>query len=447
MDGRRKRGTIRHKGVVLCSRVLPSGATSWRARYKDPDTGLMKRETLPADLTTEEERARWAMTKCAELKRRGEELEAGAPVKTGTPLDQAIERYFTACEARLGEKTVIVCRRATTVFLEWAKTRGLHLADDVRAHHLAAFRDYFANLPALRQQKKRPKNNAFVPSGDVRKPGSVNRELGALKAVLEHLRRLGLVAMLQTKDSIRESLKSFPLPKPTPEHLVPEDLVLLIQAAARHDRECYALTREEKAAGLKKGSTPCYEPILPYLATVLLTGMRADEARQLLWARVNLRAHPAGVISLRPEEVKTRQGRIVDLVVSPGLCTLLARHQLSTGGGGFVFGGAEPVTRGILESARRRLRRDYGAPVFTWQQLRVTCGTFLANAGGIFGAASAYREAKQLGHSVVVAERHYLGVVHVDREATTLEAAMGIERALHVALGLPTKRKRKTATG
>jgi hypothetical protein len=67
--------------------------------------------------------------------------------------------------------------------------------------------------------------------------------------------------------------------------------------------------------------------------------------------------------------------------------------------------------------------------------LRSTCGTYLANSN-IFGGASAYREAKQLGHSVAIAEKHYLGVVHVDPAAKTLEAAMGVEEKLLQALKL-----------
>ena len=79
-----------------------------------------------------------------------------------------------------------------------------------------------------------------------------------------------------------------------------------------------------------------------------------------------------------------------------------------------------------------RLRDDYGAPPkFSLQVLRSTCGTFLTNAPGIFGAASAYRSARQLGHSVAIAEKHYLGLVRgISPTAGTLEAAMGIEDLL-----------------
>jgi hypothetical protein len=61
---------------------------------------------------------------------------------------------------------------------------------------------------------------------------------------------------------------------------------------------------------------------------------------------------------------------------------------------------------------------------------RHTTGTYLTNAPGIFGAASAYRSAKQLGHSVAVAEKHYLGLVRgISPAARTLEDAMGLREA------------------
>jgi hypothetical protein len=100
--------------------------------------------------------------------------------------------------------------------------------------------------------------------------------------------------------------------------------------------------------------------------------------------------------------------------------------HLKGGGKGSVFG----VTRGEAKTAEKRLREEYGAPAgCNFQALRRTCGTYLTNAPGIFGAASAYRSAKQLGHSVAVAERHYLDVMRgIPREARTLEAAMQIEK-------------------
>src|SRR5690606_11963233 len=107
--------------------------------------------------------------------------------------------------------------------------------------------------------------------------------------------------------------------------------------------------------------------------TVLLTGMRADEARELRWAAVDLDAEPGGAIRLRPEDVKTKHGRTVDLVVSPALRSILRALRLRSGGAGYVFGGDEPYSRSKIEAARKRLVRSFGAPEFTWQALRSTC--------------------------------------------------------------------------
>lgn len=91
-----------------------------------------------------------------------------------------------------------------------------------------------------------------------------------------------------------------------------------------------------------------------------------------------------------------------------------------------VFGSASPYTVDLVESARARLE-EIGAPKFDWQ-LRATCATYLTNAPGIFGAATVFLSARQLGHSVAVAERHYLGVHRgIPKDAHTLEAAMQIE--------------------
>jgi len=62
---------------------------------------------------------------------------------------------------------------------------------------------------------------------------------------------------------------------------------------------------------------------------------------------------------------------------------------------------------------------------------RWTRKSWLTNAPGIFGSASAYRSAKQLGHSVHVAEKYYVDVARgIRREARTLEAAMQIEEQM-----------------
>jgi integrase len=141
-----------------------------------------------------------------------------------------------------------------------------------------------------------------------------------------------------TKDAISDNLANVDAPRPVPEHLEPRELDDLVGAAARHDTILSKLTREEKEAGLTEGKTPRFAPTLPYLAVVLLSGMRADEARCLRWERVDLDAAPAGKITLRPEDVKTKIGRTIDLSVSPLLRTLLRTMKLKAGDATFAFG-------------------------------------------------------------------------------------------------------------
>lgn len=432
--------------MALLRRERPDGRVRWLARFMDPDTKATTHETVPARFTTEEQRTSWAAKRARELARRSDDVAGGAPTKKNVTLETAIEGYFSGAGAGLREKTRKGYRAATNALTAWARGEKVVLGDELRGEHLAALRVHLMNkplrAPSAGKGKGRGKREETARKRAAR---SVNRELRAIKTVLEHLRRLGLVPFV-TRDAIADNLELLAEPRPVPAFLRTSALTKLIEAASRHDSEKFELTRDEKARGLTKGETPRFPPILPYLVTVLLTGMRADEARLLKWRAVDFGAEPAGVIELRPEDVKTKHGRLVDLAVSGVLRELLAALHLRTGGKGYVFGGAEAVTYASLEAARKRLVGENGAPGFSWQRLRVTSGTFLANAPGIYGGASAYREAKQLGHSVTVAEKHYLGVVHVKPEAKTLEAAMGIEVVVREALGLVAEAERASAS-
>jgi len=138
--------------------------------------------------------------------------------------------------------------------------------------------------------------------------------------------------------------------------------------------------------------------------------------------------HTRSEIILKSDEVKTRRGRSIDLVVSPSVVPLLSALRLRSGGAPYVFGGEAPLLKNVVDNARRRLATDYGGPVFTWQQLRQTAATVLTNAPGIYGAASAWHPAKRCGHSIAIAEKRYAGLLRDEpKDAGTLEAALGVE--------------------
>jgi integrase len=441
--GRRK-GWRKHEGVAIIRRELPSGGVRWLVRYESPDTKKMKHKTIPTEHNgTEEQRLAFAASEMRKNGARVKQLEEGAPIKKNLTLEAAVERYFANAGPGLREKTLRCYRQSSAAMLAWWDARGFDLTDDIRSEHLADLRAWIAN-----KKMKRPDlgegRAARRELSTVRSAAAINRELREVKVILEALRRLGLVGDLR-KDAISDNLKPVKAPRPLPKPLKVAELRRLVDAAKRHDADCFAKTEAARKQGFTRGATPIALPVLPYLATVLLSGMRADEARLLKWTRVDLRAEPNGIVALEPEDVKTKHARQIDLTVSPLLRRLLSRLRLKAGDSVHVFGDQEDEETGAIEpkltyeglkAARKRLMREYGAPSFSWQRLRQTAGTFLTNAPGIFGAASAYRSAKQLGHSVTVAEKHYLGVVHVDPMAKTLEKAMGIRKRLREALGL-----------
>lgn len=441
--GKRKRGSAKHEGVNLIRRKAPGGGDRWLARHVDPETGKKGKETtLPKHLTTAEERAAWAVDFKRAIEERRREVGRGAAPKTGVPLKDTIDVYYRDLAPLLRPATVKAYRLGTDALVSFATGRGIAKADDLRPEHLELFRASMFKAPRQGQQAGQ-KRGARAEAAEKRSPVSVNSRLRAVKTVLNALRRIGAVPMVNL-EALKDRLRSEDEPRPTPEYLRPAALADLIRAANRHDAEMFDLTREEKARGLTKGATPKRDPIAPYLLTVLLTGMRADEARLLRWVAVDVDAEPAGAIELKPGDTKTKHGRVVDLLVSPALRSMLRAMKLRAGRAEYVFGGAEPYSRAKVEAARKRLRGEFGGPAFTWQQLRETCATFLANSS-IFGAASAYREAKQLGHSVVVAEKHYCGVVHVDPGIKALEAAMGVAGLL--TPGRRAKRLKVAQTG
>ncbi len=435
---RRRRIRSPHPGVVIKRRVLPSGAVTWRARYTEPDTGREAYATLDGvALPTHEARTLWAKRKAQALAARRMDLEAGAPREQAKTLADALADYRSAAQHTHRPKTLATHELAFAHFVRWSGREGIESTSDLTRAGLASFREYLIARPR-KAAKRGGKRGTRTDTPSRRSPVTVNRELRSTKALLNQWRMAGLLPHVDS-DAIGDTLKALPVPREQPEYLTPAKAENLLQAALRHDADVFAATREEHAGLRTPGTTARYVPIAPFAAFLLLTGCRRGEALGLTWADVDLDAKDehgrvVGEIRLRAEQTKTHRARTIGLEVSPALRKLLAAMKLQAGHGAealHVFGGATPYTADVVEAARQRLKSEYGAPAFDWQVLRSTCATYLTNAPGIFGAATAYMSARQLGHSVAVAERSYLGVHRgIPREARTLEAAMQIEAVL-----------------
>ncbi|MEM8608334.1 MAG: site-specific integrase [Myxococcota bacterium] len=396
----------------------PNGQHWWRARFTDPDRGQECRVTLDRGLRTQKQREEWAARWSRKLEQRRLELADGAPRFTGMLLKDAIAKYYDE-HPQLRPRTVTTYQGATSAFLAFCEKQRIRTVDDLTRGVLMEFR------AALLAEK--------------RSEHTTNRKLRSLKTCLAYLVDADVFPRLRHDDLRR--LKQVRAPVERPDFLKPAEIKRLLEAAERHDRAVFAETRDEHTGKRPKGSTPRHKPITAFVVMALLTGMRRGELLALRWSNVDLDARDenrkrVGEIYVTSAS-KTARARTVDLGVSPALRKLLAAHKLESGGRGKVFDLTAEETR----CAADRLRLEYGAPPrFTWQACRRTTSTFLCNAPSIFGAASAYRSARQLGHSTAVSEKHYAGLLRgLDPAARTLEDAMGITKQLNKIRKAPAR--------
>ena len=428
--GAKKTRRIRspHPGVVL---LAPRGARkSWRACWTDPDSGKETYEKLPTTVTTMEQRRAWAIDKAKELNKRKVELEAGAVRASGRTLKAALDEYIEG-NANLRPRTIYIAKVANRKLLDFAAKHNVVSCDEVNRPFILRFRTALINEPKKRA-KAGGKRGEFTTDEVVkRSAAAVNQDIVAAKAVLNWLCELDTFARLNP-DDLRRALKTLDVDEEHIEFHQSPEIKKLIEAALDHDAETFTLTRDEAAGEGEPGTTPKYPAIAPFVAFVLLTGFRKSEAFNVDWSVIDLDAadnhgKKVGHLKIEGTATKTRKKRTVGLEVSPALRALLIAMHKAAGKpkAGRVFS----VTEQSGQAAIDRLKGTHNAPAtFTWQTLRSTCGTYLVNAPGIFEAASVYRSAKQLGHSVAIAEKRYVGLVRgISSRAKTLEAAMGIE--------------------
>ncbi len=425
-----------HSGVYLVPRTLRDGSKRYRAKFKDPDTGRVVWETLdPVGLPNRKSRLRWLKEKSKALARRRAEISSGAPRRTSTDLDAAITDYLKRREdAGLAARTIGVYRKQLERFAVWARTLGIDRVEDLNEIHLVEFRES-QETRRKRVPSEKGRRGERRAAAKLVAPQTANVTLRSVTTFLNYQRKRGRTPLL-TRTEVGEALQRLREPPRKANPLWPVECEKLLSAAARHDAATFTLTRAEHRASpsaVAMNQTPRYESVAPFVAFVLLTGMRLGEARQVRWRDVHLRAKDVrgaavGEIRVVAATSKNRTDRRVDLSVSPALRELLTVMKAQAGGKPYVFGGAKPIAESRVETTRRRLQRSFGAPAFNWQRLRRTCGSYLTCSPGIFGSTSVFRSAAQLGHSVPVAEKHYVGVLTgIPPMAQTLEAAMDVE--------------------
>lgn len=379
-------------GVRLISRRRTSGVT-WYGRWRDPITGQWRDENLTAaGLTTEELRARWRRRKAEELLAARRASALGISL---TPVQQAVDDYLADCRGRrLRARTLVLYGRAMKDLAKWLAENGRPSIQAVTPEDLWRYR---------REIVRREWDRA-----------TLRTHLSCLCAGLSWMRVARLLPHV-SKSEVEDLGRGVTAPRTVVLCLAPGELRALLRAATEHaDWRCAAV-----------------------VGTAVLTGMRWGELAGLLWGEVALDAPPSGEIRLgattpHDPRTKTRRARTLDLSVCPTLRELLRAVPRT---GPWVFGGEAPLPRRRtgdpwcehLQVLERR---------WTWKALRQTCGSYLACAPSIWGAASAYMTARYLGHSVQISERHYLGVLRgLSPEARTLEAVMGVQEEIDGVVG------------
>lgn len=423
------------RGFCVVKPSKEHGQPFYRIRYTDPDSqakGTPKPafRRIPAEHGGDPEvkvkdapqlRARYRAQVAEEIRDRRKELKAGRAEPMVDP-DALIEfpaptpedpdartnvfelHYFATRGVRKRPKTLSTYRCAIRAFLAWCATAGVRTLRHITAAKLAEYRDHAASRPAK-------------DDGELREAKSVNNELKAVGTILRAMakqRRIQLspAQVLEALDKEDDDDSERGPIQPS------EALRAIIAACIAHDASLGVPQPK------RRGRPPAQRPLLATFLFLLLTGLRPKEAWELEWSDVGIGVDGSLEITVRKDVSKTKQVRRIGCGHSPLLARLLGHYERRSGR---ILGGSTYA----WEDARYRLTERHSAPAFTSRELRRTCGTFLACAPGIFAAASAYMAARQLGHSVKIAEQHYLSVVHVSRDARTTEAAMGIfgERA------------------
>jgi integrase len=370
----------------------------------DPDTGKHVTEALSdADGRTTETRAAFATRVWRRLQKRRQEIKDGAqPLRSvDHALVDLVAAYFAA-HTQLRPRTTDGYREATDIFLGWCEQRDITTPRMLSRGKLVEFRT--SRINALHK----------VREGESRSAYTINKELTRVGIVLGWLVDAEKVRL--TRDDVRIGLKKIDVETSTArEFLSREQLAALLAAAVRHDAICYRATRSEHKNGAGDG-TPRYIPIEPWLRFLLLTGCRRSEALAITWANVDLANRR---ITIYASQAKTKFDRVIDLDVCPSLIDMLRTMSEGCLPHERVW---HPHTAGSVDAALDRLRADGLCPPFSYQLCRVTCATYLANMAS-FGPVN---ESRQLGHSLIVADKFYLGRARIAASVTTLEDAYGL---------------------
>lgn len=406
---RRKRRKRRRTAGVRLLRAQPGSRQSARIAYDDPrNPGKEKRETIPIEWRESEDlQIKFCEKRARELNEERRRIALGLALPEKVTVRAAIEEWL---DTYPDQNTRTTYAEGTGRFERWMTANGVSTLDVVIGRHLVKFRN---SLPS--EEVANTTRNKWL-----RSVGTF-LQWGIAMDYCPHL-----------AEDYKTALKKFREPKSPPKPLQHTVVRKAFEAVERHDADVFRMTRHEKVGGRRRqrGATPKYDPMMPMLMVTTLLGTRRSEGVRLDWSHfkpdaVDESGNVVGAMVVPAEVSKTKTERMIFLDYSPGLRDYLIRLKLATGGKGSIVS----ISYDQAAKALPRLRSVYGAPIeFSWQAMRVTGSSYLTSSPAIFGSASHSQSAARLGHSWKTAERYYAkSLVGIARDATTLEAALGIE--------------------
>jgi integrase len=348
-------------------------------------------------------RENWCKTKAKNLREDAAAVAAGEKSTERTLVAKSIEGYYEAKESELQPATLVAYKQGTKPFEIWCAKNAVVYIQELSPPLLARYREWFVGQNAYAPATGKGAGKGKRVEGRRKKSSAQeNKCLNSLRVILSQLRREGRVPLM-TRDDIVDSLKFVKRERAKRRYLDTAQIKLLLEAAKRHD-----------AAG--------HDAIAPFIAACLLTGMRFTELCDLTLGEVNT---TAGEIHLAAQRTKTSTERTVYLDKMPTLLAWLKERSEAAGPKSRVF---PQLTFAIARMARARMmdssEEGFSAPPFTFHRLRATCGTYSV-CSSLYGRGSEHETAKQLGHSITVAQTHYTGrAKDFQPNAATLEEAM-----------------------
>lgn len=414
----RVKQAARTKGVS----VLPPSSRRpyYSLRHKDPATGRVKQYKLPG-VGTAAAAAAAAEALSQTLQKRllqivmagGKEHSAGV-----TLLRDESEAYvaFVATKVnrhgkRTSKCTLSAYTRRLEEFCDWCEGAGVTQLAQLTLAGLSAWFTYRRTCPT----------QCGTNRGQARAATSFNQDVKPIRQMLVAAARQGRLTHI-TSDKLREVLARQTEPAPEPRVYSVDEMRAILQAALDYD-----------VSSDRKPNAPA---IAPLIAVALLTGMRRGELcrMQVKWVVFDAAsAYDAsvrtGVDLISIPKAATKTGKLRDVLTtqySPLLAELLRAltHKRAPQerllGMGFQSSGAH--SRGL---------RAHGAPPdFKLKDLRSTCATYQSPLPGSHKA-----KADRQGHTLAVAEQHYLALpTGTPAAAPDLDAVMKCQDLLRTVL-------------